>query len=150
MNDLEKLKNFLKNELELLDKSLVYLTHSIEKAKNIGIKDKYTVDELEVFEALSSRFARSADILTQKILKTMFIIMQEDAKTFIDRCNLCEKLGIVENGDVLFKIRKLRNDIAHEYSTTQLKDLFSELLECSMVLIQIVGKIKNFIYRRIL
>jgi len=23
--------------------------------------------------------------------------MQEDAKTFIDRCNLCEKLEIVEN-----------------------------------------------------
>ena len=33
--------------------------------------------------------------------------MQEEVKTFIDRCNLCEKLEIVHSADDLYNIRKL-------------------------------------------
>lgn len=90
-------------------------------------------------------FARSSDILTQKVLKTLFIILQEDARFFIDRCNLCEKLEIIDNADDLYNIRKLRNDIVHEYCTVDITEIFESLLQYTELLLKITDNVKYFI-----
>jgi hypothetical protein len=94
---------------------------------------------------LTSRYARTADILTQKIIKNLFMIMQEDAKTFIDRCNLSEKLNIIDNAKELYNIRKLRNDIAHEYCITDISEIFNDVLEYTDVLLKIAKRVKFYI-----
>ena len=97
---MKKIENFKKQlgfDLAYLDRSMQVLEYSLKKAKKIGNKKEYDIEELDVFEALTSRYARTADILTQKIIKNLFMIMQEDAKTFIDRCNLSEKLNIIDS-----------------------------------------------------
>ena len=38
----------------------------------MGETSNYTIDELEKFEALAARFARTSDILTEKVFKTLF------------------------------------------------------------------------------
>ena len=90
MKKIENLKKQLDFDLAYLNRSMEVLAYSLQKARKIGIKKAYVIEELDVYEALTSRFARTADILTQKIIKNLFMIMQEDAKTFIDRCNLSE------------------------------------------------------------
>ena len=65
-------KELLRDNLKLLQKSVIYLDYSFNNRKSIGIK-KYSMSELNEFEALSGRFSRSSDILTQKVLKTLFI-----------------------------------------------------------------------------
>ena len=66
----------LQENRTLLDKSMKALAYFYEKCKAIGEKDEYDLEEQESFEALTSRFARTADILTQKVFKTLFILLQ--------------------------------------------------------------------------
>ena len=146
MND--KMKILLIDELELLIKSLEVLNYSLDNCKTIGIKDDYNMAELSEFESLAGRFSRSSDILTQKVLKTLFILIQEGGKFFIDRCNLSEKLGLVKSSDDLFNIRKLRNDIAHEYCITDITTIYIYLIEYSSLLLSIIDNVKRYIYNK--
>jgi len=146
----DKMTRLLKDELILLEKSLIMLKYSLENCQKIGIKDEYSMAELSEFEALSSRYSRSSDILTQKIIKTLFIFLQEDAKFFIDRCNLSEKMGFVDSSDDLYFIRKLRNDIAHEYCIVDITEIFKPLLENSLLLLEIIDRVKKYIEENIL
>ena len=97
MIDRKILKEQLFDNIRNIEKSLLVFKYSLNKAKEIGIKEEYNMEELEIFESLTENIPEQQIFLTQKIIKTIFMIMQEDAKTFIDRCNLCEKLEIVEN-----------------------------------------------------
>jgi uncharacterized protein YutE (UPF0331/DUF86 family) len=139
------MRELLKEELKLLEKSLVMLNYSLQNCQKIGIKSEYSMPELSEFEALAGRYSRSSDILTQKIIKTLFIILQEDTKFFIDRCNLSEKMGFVDSSDDLYAIRKLRNDIAHEYCIVDITEIFIPLLENSRLLLDIVDRVKGYI-----
>ena len=143
------MKKLLTDELALLEKSLVMLNYSLKNCQKIGIKDEYSMSELSEFEALAGRYSRSSDILTQKIIKTLFILLQEEAKFFIDRCNLSEKMGFVDSSDDLYAIRKLRNDIAHEYCIVDITEIFKPLIENSGLLLVIVGRVKDYIEERI-
>ncbi len=73
------------------------------------------------------------------------MIMQEDAKTFIDRCNLAEKLNIIDDAQELYNIRKLRNDIAHEYCISDISKIFKDVLEYTEVLLKTAKKVQSYI-----
>ena len=104
MNVSEKRKIFKKQideEIANLDKSIDALNHSYGKCKKIRETKEYGLDEQEIFEALASRFARSSDILTQKVLKSLFILLQENVNTMIDSAHLLEKLEVIDDADDL-------------------------------------------------
>ena len=65
----------LDEQLAAVEQSVVALRHSLAKCAKMGIKAEYTLDELDHFEALSARFARTADLYTQKLLKSLFIVL---------------------------------------------------------------------------
>ncbi len=143
------IKTLVLEELKLLLKSYDVLKYSLENCNKIGIKDHYTMSELTEFEGLSSRFARTSDILTQKLLKSLFIYLQEEARFFIDRCNLSEKMGLVEKADSLYNIRKLRNDITHDYVYNDISEIFKPLLEYSEQLMSIIDTVEKYITGKI-
>ena len=72
----------LKESFNKLDKAVEILKYSLEKSNKIGIKPSYSLEELDVFENLTSRFARATDIYTQKIMKGIVIVLREEAKTY--------------------------------------------------------------------
>jgi uncharacterized protein YutE (UPF0331/DUF86 family) len=131
--------------LELLNKAQELMRYSQNRCQAIIKKAQHSDEELESCEALTSRFARTADILTQKILTSIFLLLQEMPKTFIDKCNLAEKLGIIDNATDLIKIRELRNEIAHEYRRTDLIELFSEIFAHSGKLDEIIASINIYV-----
>ena len=148
MNISEKRKSYesqLYINFKLLEKSLDALSYSYEKCKGLQTQPEYTPDEQESFEALTARFARSSDILTQKVLKSLFFMLQENIRTIIDAANLLEKLEIIETADDLLNIRELRNQIAHEYQESELKELFIDVLRYSPKLNTITGTLKKYI-----
>jgi hypothetical protein len=118
----------LNENFELLEKSMTALDYSYVKCAAIGEKEIYDLEEQESFEALTSRFARTSDILTQKVFKTLFILLQENIKTIIDAANFLEKLEVIEKADDLLNIREIRNQIAHEYVESDIRDLFFDVL----------------------
>lgn len=135
----ELLKSELIENLTILETALETLRYSYEKCQGIGIKEGYTYEELESYEALNSRFARIADILTQKVLKTIFLLLQESPGGFIDKVNLAEKLEIIESSEILLEIRELRNQIAHEYRILNIQEIFADVLHYTEIL---MGSVK--------
>jgi len=130
--------------LALLDKSCVALRYSYKKCSAIKGESEYDLEQQESFEALTSRYARTSDILTQKVFKTLFILLQENTKTIIDAANFLEKLEIVENADDLLNIREIRNQIAHEYVESDIKELFHDVLHYVPLLKKIIVNVKNY------
>lgn len=125
----KKLIELLQANLSLLDDSQATLLKSYEKCKKIGIKQQYSFEELESFDSLTSKFARTSDIFTQKFLVTLFNLLREDAATFLDKINLAEKLSLITSAEDLLAIRDVRNRIAHEYKQDKIEELFEEVLE---------------------
>src|ERR1035437_6981103 len=102
----------LQEHLALLEQSAVALRHSLAKCVPMELKAEYTLEELDHFEALSARFARTADLYTQKLLKSLFMVLGEDAVSFLDKARLAEKLAVIDDAEDLAAIRDLRNTIA--------------------------------------
>lgn len=139
-----KLK-LLKNESALLDESAKHLNYSFEKCKLIITKADYTNEDLESLEALTSRFARTSDILLQKIFRLIDEIELESFGSIIDRINRAEKRNLVEKGEILKEIRSLRNEIAHEYIPEELKLIYKEALSLTPVLLDVVKQTQEYL-----
>jgi hypothetical protein len=135
MNE-DKLQSLLRSELEALVRATLSLGKSLDKCSQLKPSPRQSFEAEESFDALTSKFARCSDILTQKVLKTLVFLVREDAPTFIDRMNLCEKLGAIPSAKSLVEIRDLRNTIAHEYAVDDLLDLYAETLSLSPELLE--------------
>lgn len=134
----------LTEDLNRLDRSVEMLRYSLQQCRKIGIKEDYSLEELDRFESLTSRFARTSDIYTQKVMKGIILVLREEANTFIDRANLFEKLEIA-NAEDLKLIRDLRNEISHEYKVDDIAEIFEAVMEYCDKLIEVIDKTKVFV-----
>ena len=146
MNDLNK--QLLFEELELLLKAVVTLKISVDKCKKIIQKKEYTFEEMESFDSLTSKFGRTSDLFTQKVLRTIWILLHEPFVPFIDLLNKAEKMQIIESADQLIEIRDLRNQITHEYIPEAVTDLVPEVIENCALLLNNINTTKQFIDNR--
>lgn len=128
----------LKSNLLILDKSVDILAHSLSVCSKIEVKSHYELVELDAFEALCARFARSADLVTQKILPSVFAVLQENPKTFLDRVNFAEKIGLFNDAEQIKEIREVRNIIAHEYTLDDISKHFGVVVEYTTILLEII------------
>jgi len=140
--------NLLQSEWELLEASCNTLQLSVRKCQIIGIKESNTFEELESFDSLTSKFNRTSDIFTQKVLRTIWMLLHEPFLPFIDMMNSCEKMGILQSADQMIEIRDLRNQIAHEYLPDAIRELVPETIELSASLLENIGICKLFIESR--
>jgi hypothetical protein len=145
----------MKKELELLQREMTLLLdankmldYSYEKCKNIGSKETYTLDELDKFEALASRFARVSDILIQKIFRLLDILELEQPGSVIDRIHRSEKREVIASADIFKEIRYLRNDIAHEYVPDAVEEIFKKVLELTPFILKSVQKVEEYVKKR--
>jgi hypothetical protein len=138
----------LKNDKNLLLTSVESMELSFEKCFKIGLKNKYNFEEQESFDSLSSKFARVSDIYTQKILKTIFMLLRENPQSFIDKANLAEKLSIIPSAENLIAIRDLRNEIVHEYIIEELPDIYKEIFSQYRNLIDSIKATESFVNER--
>jgi len=136
--------NSLKNSLDDFKAALGWLNHSYDLCKKIGIKDSYSVEELDVFENLTSRYARTTDFLIHKLFRSIDAVEFLDGGTIIDSANRAAKRGFVESIDILHTLKDLRNEIVHEYKEKDLKDLFSEILKSVPIIIGISDKVFEY------
>jgi hypothetical protein len=132
------IKALLESNREVLGQALPSFTRSIEKCRAFNLETPISFEVEESFDALTSKFSRVSDIFTQKVLKSFLILLREDAPTFLDRMNLCEKLGVIPSANDLITIRDLRNLIAHEYLTENLLEVYKESIKLSLKLLQAI------------
>ncbi|WP_018871331.1 hypothetical protein [Thioalkalivibrio sp. ALgr3] len=73
------------------------------------------VDEAERVEAFVSRFGRLQDTLGDKLLPVYLEALGERLGAAIDNLDRAEKLGLIPSSDEWLAMRKLRNQMVHEY-----------------------------------
>ena len=144
----DKLIAVLKDEIEAMNNAVKVLSDSYTRCKEIIEKQKYDIDDLEKFEALTSRFARLSDILLQKIWRSLFIAELEEDGSARDRVNKAEKKGLIDDADEFINIRKLRNKIAHDYTHFNVKDTYEQVLFFSPVLLGAVQKLHDYVIKK--
>lgn len=150
MKEDENILSELRNELEFITLSLSTLSHSYNHCKSIGIKDNYTFDELDKWEALTARFSRISDITTQKIMNSILIIEKGFAGSLMDKANFAEQNGWVANAEEFINLRFLRNFIAHEYSRQPTNEIFLKVLNNYQFLLSLVNAIITYCHTRLL
>jgi hypothetical protein len=69
----------------------------------------------ERLDAFVSRFGRLQDTLGDKLLPQLLDAMAERTGATLENLDRAEKLGWLESADTWLEVRKLRNQMVHEY-----------------------------------
>ena len=108
----------IEERLRLLEQSKISLQHSFNESKKLienSLNDEFSLQQQDVFEAFASRLARTADILVQKVLKTIQLYESEPVNTIRDMLLQEEKKNLIEDSEKMFELKFFRNEIAHDY-----------------------------------
>lgn len=138
----------LNNIWQLLSMSLKTLELSVEKCKAIGVKKDYSFTEQESFDSLTSKFNRSSDLYTQKVLFDIWLILDEGFATFIDRMNKMEKLNIIHSAEQVIGINGLRKKIDQECRSDVLINLIPEVIRYTAILEDNIRTTERFLSER--
>ncbi len=115
---------------------------------NIPISDYETLPKIEKFalNTLIFRFSKLQDLIGAKIMRAYleFSEFPVDDMSFFDLLKEIEKEGIVDI-DSWSQLRKLRNDIAHDYpqELQEMLDKVNLLIKKSDILVGIIDKMES-------
>lgn len=130
----------LQEELAGLQLAAGHLGYSMERCINLIDQEALPPEQLERLESLTSRFARLADLLIQRIFRLVDEIELTGGGSILDRIYRAEKRGWA-NAAELIKIRELRNLISHEYATEKMLEIYTAVAIMSPALLAAVPKV---------
>ncbi len=130
--------------LKDLDNAVYHLKRSFNKCISIGIKNEYQDEEFDNFETLTSRYARVIDMIVQKVFRSIDCVEFEREGTLIDVINRAHKRGLFDSVDELREMKDLRNEIAHEYVTENLVNVFKDVLNYTSNIFTIIKNIETY------
>jgi len=117
----------------LLDQSLAdlatarrHLDFSAERIRTLPADLKGIAEaDLETAEAFTSRFARTVDLLVNRVLRTLDRVELKPPGTLLDLVQGAEQRGFVASAAVLRELKDVRNEVAHDYAGARLPELFA-------------------------
>ena len=137
-------------KIELLQEELAgqqlaagHLQYSIERCRNLIGQEALPPEQLERLESLTSRFARLADLLIQRVFRLVDEIELTGGGSILDRIYRAEKRGWA-NAVELINVRELRNLIAHEYATEKMLEIYSAVAALAPALLEAVPKVVEY------
>jgi len=134
-------------DLELLDKSLHWLRRSFAICSEIGMKSEFTEEEYDAIETLTGRYARTSDLLIQKVFRSIDKVEFEESGSMLDVLNRAHKRGLFGSLEEIRTIKDLRNRIAHEYVKGDLEAIFVQVLEFSPRLFDLAARVQAYCSR---
>ena len=128
MTDDHILENLLRQELKVLHKSMENINYSLGKVQRIDLEADLSADDFELFDSFSSRFLRLYEVLFNRVIRTTLALLRESQPTVVDNMNKAEKLNLITSATEFDEIRKLRNQVAHEYLREKWIEIYHNLL----------------------
>ena len=120
-----KLEEGLRLRLEFLCRVVHKEAHYLQETDARLFADALSAKSLEAItqdallaerlDAFVSRFSRLQDTLADKFLPTLLDALAEPKAAAIDNLDRAEKLGWLDSTDDWLEMRKLRNQMVHEY-----------------------------------
>jgi uncharacterized protein YutE (UPF0331/DUF86 family) len=139
--------DILRENITALNLSADWVRHSYEQTSTIEQKAKYAAEEFDKLENMTSRYARTTDMLVNKVLRSIDTVELEDIGTIIDIMNRAEKRGIVYSAELLHTIKDLRNNIVHEYKIAEITKFFADVQKYTPLLLEIIQKVNVYCTR---
>jgi len=129
----------LAEECGNLSSAVAHLVFSMERTRELvpRIREELSLEELERLESLASRFARLADMLSQRLMRLIDEVELAPPGSVLDRIHRAEKRGWVDDARSLIRIRELRNLIAHEYAADKMMEIYEEIVALAPGLVKI-------------
>jgi len=139
-------KKLLNENSGHINKAAMQLSISYERCSSLMLSEQeLKIDEQEKLEALTSRFARLADLIIQKTIRLIEHVELENTGSVLDRINKAEKKGFINSAEQFVEIRLLRNSIAHEYDLDSILEIFKSCLTYTPVLLNAVKNIQEYL-----
>ena len=89
---------------------------------------KFTDDEYDKLENLTSRFSRVTDLLINKVYRAIDVVELKQAGSLIDTINNAEKKQLIDSVDQARTLKDISNEIAHEYILEEQRLILKEVL----------------------
>lgn len=125
----------MKEATEILKENIVNLNEALKWLdRSYAICDELDTQQLDAegmdaFESFTSRFARVSDILFNKVFRSIYYLEQGENASWLDVTLFMEKKAIIDNLTQARIIKETRNDIVHEYTVSDLNELFDSVKE---------------------
>ncbi|MCF6332950.1 MAG: hypothetical protein L3J11_06665 [Draconibacterium sp.] len=130
-------------------KRMEYAKSKVEPYIPLNRDSYYKLDDdtIGFLDQFIFRFSKLQDIMGSRLFPAILEALAEPVteKAFIDILNRLEKLGILESAQSWIELRKIRNDIAHEYPASLIERIegINILFDNLEVLKQIVEKCRS-------
>jgi hypothetical protein len=139
----------------LLDQALVeleaarrHLDFSAERVRNLPSNlQPISEAQLESAEAFTSRFARTVDLLVNKVLRGLDRVELKPPGTLLDVVNGAEQRGFVGSAATLREMKAVRNEVTHDYAGARLPELFFYCRERKPDLDAICDRVRDYVSR---
>jgi uncharacterized protein YutE (UPF0331/DUF86 family) len=141
----DHVRSLLKQGLAELSLARRHLDYSFQQVA--GLPDDLkgaTEKQLESAEAFTGRFARSVDLLVNKVLRSLDRVELKPEGTLLDVVNRAEKRGFVNQSEELREMKDVRNIIAHDYAGAKAAEIFSYCREQKPVFDAICGRVTDY------
>lgn len=131
----DHVRNLLRQSLAELADARRHLDYSYQQVAALpptlhGATEK----QLESAEAFTGRFARTVDLLVNKVLRSLDRVELKPEGSLLDVVNRAEKRGLVAQGVELREMKDVRNLIAHDYAGAKATEIFNYCREQKPVL----------------
>ena len=141
----DQARPFLEEALAELAQARAHLDFSFRQVAPLPDNLKgATPGQLESVEAFSSRFARTVDLLVNKVLRTLDRVELLPQGTLLDVVNRAEKRSFVARAAELREMKDVRNIIAHDYAGAKVADIFAYCREQKPALEAICSRVAAY------
>jgi hypothetical protein len=137
----------LRENVAALRLALASLRRAADQCAALGSGGAFNPAELDAIEVLASRFARTTDLLVNKVLRALDRYELEPEGTLLDVLNRAEKRGLVEAARELREMKELRNEIVHEYLPAGLAEMLADLRQATPRLLAVAERTATHVER---
>jgi hypothetical protein len=122
----DQARRFLEQALAELASARRHLDFSSQQVAGLSSTlEGATERQLESAEAFTGRFARSVNLLVNKVLRSLDRMELNPEGTLLDIIHRAEKRGLVGRAEELREMTDVRNMIAHDYAGARAAEIFA-------------------------
>ena len=107
--------------------SAVMVEASLQRYQPFEIDRRYTPLELEPYDALCDRYLRSVEMAIRYFRTVERARLALNSESFRDLLGQVAKWGLISDVDLWFRMRDLRNRIAHDYLPEHLLRIYTAI-----------------------
>ena len=111
-----------------LQGAIKWLNRSYLQCQELSLEKKFSDDDFDKLENLTSRFAKVTDLLITKMYRAIDVVELKQPGSLIDTINSAEKKHLIDSVEQARTLKDIRNEIAREYILEDQRLIFSEVL----------------------